>query len=94
MRLKPIPADRPAGTPPERRPVLDQVLAFEGGGAGPSTDDKRRPLRVLGHFNQQLWLPYAASPAPLPFQAEDNQPRRLGDQDGRRRGGAFRKTVT
>src|SRR5437762_838525 len=40
---------------PERLPVPAQVAAFEAEGWD-VTDDKRRPMRTLGHFNQQLWL--------------------------------------
>src|ERR1700755_3247134 len=39
---------------PERLPIPAQVAAFEAEGWD-VTDDKRRPLRVLGHLNQQLW---------------------------------------
>ena len=38
------------------------------------TDDKRRPLRVLGHFNQQLWLAVRGVAGSLPFQPESAQP--------------------
>jgi hypothetical protein len=38
------------------------------------TDDKRRPLRVLGHFNQQLWLAVRGVGGQLPFQAESHAP--------------------
>ena len=38
------------------------------------TDDKRRPLRVLGHFNQQLWLAVRGVAGSLPYQAEDTRP--------------------
>jgi hypothetical protein len=39
----------------ERQPINKQVFAFEDAGWD-VTDDKRRPLRMLEHFNQQLWL--------------------------------------
>ena len=38
------------------------------------TDDKRRPLRVLGHFNAQLWLALRGVAGSLPFEAEDAKP--------------------
>ena len=39
----------------ETWPVGKQLFAFEDAGWD-VTDDKRRPLRVLGHFAPQLWL--------------------------------------
>ena len=39
----------------EETPVRDQVDAFEAEGWD-VTDDKRRPLRMLGHFSGPLWL--------------------------------------
>lgn len=39
----------------EVQPIQKQVFAFEDAGWD-VTDDKRRPMRILGHFNQQLWL--------------------------------------
>lgn len=64
---------RPAGWDgPEKRPALDQVVAFEAAGWD-VTDDKRRPLRVLGHFNQQLWLAVRGVAGTLPFQAEETK---------------------
>ena len=38
------------------------------------TDDKRRPLRTLAHFNQQLWLALRGVAGSLPFQPEDTRP--------------------
>lgn len=58
---------------PETRPVLDQVAAFEAAGWD-VTDERRRPLRVLGHFNQQLWLAIRGVAGSLPFQPEDDRP--------------------
>ena len=47
--------DRPAGWDRiELKPMRDQVVAFEQ--AGWDVTDKRRPLRMLAHFNVQLWL--------------------------------------
>ncbi|THD58077.1 hypothetical protein [Phenylobacterium sp.] len=57
----------------ERLPIPAQVLAFEAEGWD-VTDDKRRPLRVLGHFNQQLWLALRGVAGSLPFQPEDDRP--------------------
>lgn len=53
----------------EDRPVRDQVDAFEAAGWD-VTDDKRRPLRVLGHFNQQLWLAIRGVAGTLPFEPD------------------------
>ena len=50
-----------------------QVAAFEAAGWD-VTDDKRRPLRVLGHFNQQLWLAVRGVAGQLPFQPDDDKP--------------------
>ena len=50
-----------------------QAAAFEAAGWD-VTDDKRRPLRVLGHFNQQLWLAVRGVAGTLPFQPEDTKP--------------------
>lgn len=57
----------------ERRPLAQQVFAFEDAGWD-VTDDKRRPLRVLGHFNQQLWLAIRGVAGELPFQPDDDEP--------------------
>ena len=46
-----------------------QADAFEAEGWD-VTDDKRRPLRVLNHFNQQLWLAVRGVAGRLPFQPE------------------------
>lgn len=60
---------RPAGWDDvETLPVADQVAAFEVAGWD-VTDDKRRPLRILPHFNQQLWLALRGVAGQLPFQA-------------------------
>jgi hypothetical protein len=53
----------------DRAPLGKQVFAFEDAGWD-VTDDKRRPLRVLVHFNQQLWLAIRGVAGELPFQAE------------------------
>src|SRR4051812_24631373 len=43
-----------------------QVEAFEAAGWD-VTDDKRRPLRTLTHWNQQLWLAIRGVAGTLPF---------------------------
>ena len=53
----------------ERRPVREQVEAFEAKGWD-VTDNKRRPLRMLGHFNVQLWLAVRGVAGSLPFHVE------------------------
>jgi hypothetical protein len=50
-----------------------QVAAFEAEGWD-VTDDKRRPLRVLGHFSGPLWLAVRGVAGHLPFQAESGEP--------------------
>ena len=57
----------------ERLPLPAQVDAFEAAGWD-VTDDKRRPLRTLGHFNQQLWLAIRGVAGSLPFQPDDDTP--------------------
>lgn len=57
----------------ETQPIGKQVFAFEDEGWD-VTDDKRRPLRILPHFNQQLWLAIRGVAGELPFQAEDAKP--------------------
>ena len=65
---------RPAGWDrAEHLPIARQVAAFEAEGWD-VTDDKRRPLRILAHFNQQLWLAIRGVAGSLPFQPEDTQP--------------------
>ena len=66
--------ERPAGWDGiDRKPLSGQVFAFEDAGWD-VTDDKRRTLRVLGHFNQQLWLAIRGVAGALPFQAESSEP--------------------
>jgi hypothetical protein len=50
-----------------------QVAAFEAEGWD-VTDDKRRPLRVLGHFSGPLWLAIRGVAGTLPFQPERDEP--------------------
>jgi hypothetical protein len=56
----------------ERKPVKDQVIAFEAEGWD-VTDDKRRPLRLLEHFSEQLWLALRGVAGTLPFHAEPDE---------------------
>jgi hypothetical protein len=79
MALFGLTADEAEATPrPEgwddidRRPLAEQVFAFED--AGWDVTDKRRPLRMLSHFNQQLWLAIRGVAGTLPFQPEDTKP--------------------
>jgi len=57
----------------ENRATAAQVTAFEAEGWD-VTDNKRRPLRMFDHFNQQLWLAARGVAGTLPFHAEDNAP--------------------
>ena len=62
---------RPAGWDRiERKPLRDQILAFEAEGWD-VTDDKLRPLRMLEHFKVQLWLALRGVVGTLPIRAED-----------------------
>jgi len=54
----------------ETRPVRDQMIAFEAAGWD-VTDNKLRPLRLLGQFNQQLWLAIRGVAGSLPFVPDD-----------------------
>ena len=61
---------RPAGWDDiETRSPREQADAFEAEGWD-VTDDKRRPLRILPHFSQQLWLALRGVAGELPFQPE------------------------
>jgi hypothetical protein len=53
----------------ERRPVREQIMAFEDAGWD-VTDDKRRPLRTFEHFAAQLWLAVRGVAGTLPFHVE------------------------
>ena len=65
---------RPAGWDNiETKPPAAQVFAFEDAGWD-VTDDKRRALRVLGHFCGPLWLAIRGVAGTLPFQAESDEP--------------------
>ena len=56
----------------ERRPVAEQVAAFEAEGWD-VTDDKRRPMRMFSQFNQQLWLAVRGVAGTLPFQPDPTE---------------------
>jgi hypothetical protein len=56
----------------ECKPPAVQVAAFEAEGWD-VTDDKRRPLRVLGHFSGPLWLAVRGVAGILPFQPEGSE---------------------
>ncbi len=59
-------------TPDTKSPIV-QVAAFEAEGWD-VTDDKRRPLRVLGHFSAPLWLALRGVAGSLPFDTESPAP--------------------
>jgi hypothetical protein len=64
--------DRPAGWDRiEARPIRDQVVAFEQ--AGWDVTDKRRPLRMLAHFNVQLWLALRGVAGRLPSAPTEDE---------------------
>jgi hypothetical protein len=48
-------------------PLSDQVDAFEA--EGWDVTHNRRPLRMLAHFSQQLWLALRGVAGSLPFEA-------------------------
>jgi hypothetical protein len=55
----------------ETKAIQVQVDAFEAAGWD-VTDDKRRPLRTLVHWNQQLWLAIRGVAGTLPFVPDDD----------------------
>ena len=57
----------------EKKAPAVQVIAFEAEGWD-VTDDRRRPLRMLGHFSAPLWLALRGVAGTLPFQAESTVP--------------------
>jgi hypothetical protein len=62
--------ERPAGWDDiETKPPAAQVFAFEDAGWD-VLDDKRRPLRMLGHFSAPLWLAIRGVAGQLPFRPE------------------------
>ena len=54
----------------ERKPVREQIGAFEQEGWD-VTDDRLRPLRMLEHFNTQLWLALRGVAGTLPVLIEE-----------------------
>lgn len=65
---------RPAGWDGiETKPLGAQVFAFEDAGWD-VTDNKRKPLRMLAQFNQQLWLAIRGVAGSVPFAAERDKP--------------------
>jgi len=56
----------------ELKPITQQVEAFEREGWD-VTDDRRRPLRMLPHFNVQLWLALRGVAGSLPFAPIDEE---------------------
>ncbi len=64
---------RPAGWDKiESKPIKAQVEAFEREGWD-VTDSRRRALRMLEHFNVQLWLALRGVAGKLPFLAADDE---------------------
>ncbi|HEY1448768.1 MAG TPA: hypothetical protein VGF33_09540, partial [Caulobacteraceae bacterium] len=53
----------------ECKALAVQTAAFEAEGWD-VTDDKRRPLRMLGHFSGPLWLAVRGVAGTLPFQPD------------------------
>ncbi|MDO9222588.1 MAG: hypothetical protein Q7U20_02635 [Caulobacter sp.] len=51
----------------DAKPLAQQVFAFED--AGWDVTDKRRPLRMLGHYALPLWLAIRGVAGQLPFEA-------------------------
>lgn len=54
------------------RSMREQADAFELEGWD-VTDDKRRPLRILGHFSHPLWLALRGVAGHLPFEPEPDE---------------------
>jgi hypothetical protein len=54
------------------KPIAQQVEAFAREGWD-VTDDRRRPLRMLSHFNVQLWLALRGVAGALPFAPVDDE---------------------
>jgi len=51
----------------DRKPPAQQVFAFED--AGWDVTEKRRPLRMLGHYALPLWLAIRGVAGQLPYEA-------------------------
>ena len=65
---------RPAGWDRiELKSPREQADAFESEGWD-VTDDRRRPLRMLGHFSGPLWLAVRGVAGQLPFKPEAAEP--------------------
>ena len=65
---------RPAGWDGiERRPLADQIEAFEAEGWD-VTDKRRKPLRMLGHYSAPLWLALRGVAGELPFRPDAVEP--------------------
>ena len=56
----------------DHMPSQKQADLFEAAGWD-VTDDKRKPLRTLGHWNQQLWLAIHGVAGSVPFLAEPDE---------------------
>jgi hypothetical protein len=56
----------------ERKPPAQQVFAFEDAGWD-VTDDKRRPLRMLGQFSAVLWLALRGVAGTVPFLPDPDE---------------------
>jgi hypothetical protein len=63
----------------ERLDIRDQAAAFEAEGWD-VTNDKRRPLRMLLQFNQQLWLALRGVAGALPFEPEADESEALASR--------------
>lgn len=57
----------------ERKSIAEQVEAFEAEGWD-VTDDRRKPLRMFEHLNEQLWLVVRGVAGELPFQPDEETP--------------------
>ena len=69
----------------ERKAEREQAAAFAAEGWD-VTDDKRRPLRLLGHFSEPMWLAVRGVAGQLPFHAEADPADRMMSSRRRRRG--------
>lgn len=56
----------------DHMPPQKQADLFEAAGWD-VTDDKRKPLRTLAHWNQQLWLAIHGVAGTVPFLAEPDE---------------------
>lgn len=60
-------------SPVDHRPAQQQADLFEAAGWD-VTDSKRKPLRTLAHWNQQLWLAIHGVAGMVPFAPTDDKP--------------------